>query len=92
MDVFSLYWNGCGLVPEDQQILLNQRTYIQQRDWVSTTTRDIKTPMPVTVNNLRTAKPNPENESLLPITGTLRYLADRTRPDILVATGNISTR
>ena len=47
--------------------------------------------MSVTVN-LRTAKPNPENESLLPIiTGTLRYLADRTRPDILVATGSMST-
>ena len=76
--------------PEDQRVLLNQRTYIEQRDWVSTTTRDIKTPMSVTVN-LRTAKPNPENESLLPITGTLRYLADRTRPDILVATGCMST-
>jgi hypothetical protein len=76
--------------PEDQQVLLNQRTYIEQRDWVSTTTREVKTPMSVTVN-LRTAKPNPENESLLPITGTLRYLADRTRPDILVATGSMST-
>ena len=76
--------------PEEQQVILNQRTYIEQRDWVSTTTREIKTPMSTTVN-LRTAKPNPENESLLPITGTLRYLADRTRPDILVATGCMST-
>jgi hypothetical protein len=40
--------------------------------------------------NLRTSLKNESNASLLPITGVLRYLADRTRPDILVATGEIS--
>jgi hypothetical protein len=47
-------------------------------------------PMSVTYN-LRKAEKNPGNESLLPITGRLRYLADRTRYDILLATGEIST-
>ena len=58
--------------------------------WVQSTSKGMRTPMLNTVN-LRTAKSNPENESMLPITGTLRYLADRTRPDVLVATGSIST-
>jgi len=32
--------------------------------------------------NLRKCAPNPANESLLPLTGKLRYLADRTRWDV----------
>jgi hypothetical protein len=47
-------------------------------------------PMPSHVN-LRIEEPNPVNESLLPVTGTLRYLCDRTRPDVLLTTGEIST-
>ena len=42
-------------------------------------------------HHLRTENSNPENESLLSITKTFRYLADRTKPDVLVATGSIST-
>jgi hypothetical protein len=41
-------------------------------------------------SNLRTEPPNPDNESLLHITGKLRYLCDRTRHDLLCATGEIS--
>lgn len=52
--------------------------------------RNYNTPMSTTTN-LRVAEPNKSNESLLPITGKLRYLADRTRPDILVALGEVST-
>jgi hypothetical protein len=40
--------------------------------------------------NLRKEIPNPVNESLLPITGKLRYLCDCTRPDLMLATGEIS--
>ena len=32
--------------------------------------------------NLRSADPNPNNESLLPTTGALRFMAERARPDI----------
>jgi hypothetical protein len=49
-----------------------------------------KVPMNNTTN-LRVQEPNPELASLLPVTGKLRYICDRTRPDILVATGEIST-
>ena len=41
--------------------------------------------------NLRTELPNVMNESFLPDTGTYRYLCDRTRYDILVAVGEVST-
>jgi hypothetical protein len=40
--------------------------------------------------NLRSEPPNTNNDSLLHTTGQLRYLCDRTRPDLLVATGEIS--
>jgi hypothetical protein len=41
--------------------------------------------------NLRKELPNENNVSLLPITGKFRFLADRTRLDLLVATGKVST-
>lgn len=41
--------------------------------------------------NLRKEQPNSSNSSLLPITGKLRYLADRTRWDILTAVGEMSS-
>jgi hypothetical protein len=47
-------------------------------------------PMSATAN-LRTTAPNPLNPSLLPDTGTLRFIADRAQPDILVAVGELST-
>ena len=49
-----------------------------------------KVPMNNTTN-LRVQEPNPELASLLPVTGQFRYICDRTRPDILVTTGEIST-
>lgn len=48
------------------------------------------TPMATGIN-LRVTEPNMNNRSLLPDTGTMRYLADRSRPDILVALGEAST-
>jgi hypothetical protein len=41
--------------------------------------------------NLRVAEPNPVNESLMSDTSTFRFIADRVRPDILVAVGELST-
>ncbi len=52
--------------------------------------RNYHTPMSTTTN-LRVAESDMDNPSLLPDTGKLRYLADRTRPDILVALGEVST-
>ena len=41
--------------------------------------------------NLKVAIPNPNNESILPVTGKLRYPSDRARPDILTSVGKISS-
>jgi hypothetical protein len=41
--------------------------------------------------NLRDAEPNELNGSMLSDTGAFRFIADRARPDILVAVGEIST-
>jgi hypothetical protein len=35
--------------------------------------------------------PYPSLPSLLPVTGSLRYAADQTTPDVLVAVGEISS-
>jgi hypothetical protein len=75
-------------VPETKHILLDQSHYIE--DHFDEYVKKETIPMSNTVN-LRTAIPCDNNISLLPYTGKLRYLADRTRPDILVATGEIST-
>jgi hypothetical protein len=40
---------------------------------------------------LNIATPNPDNESLLPLTGSLRFIVDRSRPDLLAALGELSS-
>lgn len=87
-ETFSRYLGMDFNFQTDGSILVTQCTYIEEK--FSDYTKPTKTPMSNTTN-LRIAEPNIENESLLPITGKLRYLADRSRPDILVATGEMST-
>ena len=77
-----------AIVPGSKYILLDQKIYVEDKFCEYTMEQVI--PMNDTTN-LRTAVPNVENESLLPITGKLLYMADRTGPDILVSTGEIST-
>lgn len=67
---------------------VNQQNYIEKE--FSDYHRTVRTPMSVTTN-LRIAVSNASNESLLHDTGRFRFLADRTRPDILYAVGEIST-
>ena len=52
-------------------MLLSQKTYIKKKGWVQSTSKGMRTPMLINTVTLRTAKSNPENESMLPITGTL---------------------
>jgi hypothetical protein len=66
---------------------ISHETYIE--DKLREYQKPFKTPMLNTIN-LRTATPNQNNKSLLPITGTLRFPADRARPDILAAVGEVS--
>jgi hypothetical protein len=73
---------------DDSMFRVSQERYVKEN--FEDYQRIFRTPMANTTN-LRVAEPNTNNDSLLPITGKLRYLADRTRPDILVATGEVST-
>ena len=65
---------------EENQVLLSQKTNIEQKGWIQTTSKEVRNPMSNTIN-LRIAKPNPGNKLLLPITGTLRYL--EIEPDLI---------
>jgi hypothetical protein len=67
---------------EDHRVRLSHGVYIQQK--IPAATRVEHIPMDPAVN-LRKAEPQPGNPSLLPDCGTLRFIADRARPDILVA-------
>jgi len=67
---------------------VSQERYIE--DCCSEYSKKYHTPMSTDIN-LRETIPNTTNDSLLPITGKLRYLADRGRPDILQALGDVST-
>jgi hypothetical protein len=69
-------------------ILLSQEIYIEGH--FDEYNKIQSTPMSNTTN-LRIQPPNISNASLLPVTGALRYPADRCRPDILVAVGEMST-
>ena len=71
-------------------VTVNHEQYIVDRYSTFNNKDAIRTPM-LHTTNLRSADPNPNNESLLPTTGALRFMADRARPDILVATGELST-
>eukprot|EP01034_Spumella_vulgaris_P032431 gene32431-biopygen27626 len=68
-------------------VRLSHSVYIKQR-WTGRKAKP--TPMRSGVN-LRTAEPDPEGPSLLSDTGSFRFIADRARPDILTAVGEVST-
>ena len=69
-------------------IIVSQTRYIE--DKIVGDGRVYRTPMAIN-EHLRSEEPNSNNESLLPSTGKFRWLADKTRPDILVAAGEISS-
>jgi hypothetical protein len=72
----------------NRYILCNQSAYITEH--LPRQTQKERIPMSPSYN-LRKCEPTSTNESLLPITGKLRYLADRTRWDICATVGEIST-
>ena len=88
-DDFSRYL-GMDLtyIPNSNYVLVSQEVYIEAKfsDYRHTTL----TPMEAGLN-LRKELPNEANASLLPVTGALRYVADRCRPDILVSVGETSS-
>ena len=75
---------------EDGLTKLGHTGYIESKfSDENMTSNWITSPMSVT-SNLRIAESNVHNDSLLPITGVLRFVADRARYDILAATGEVS--
>ena len=82
---------GIDFEEDGSHIYLSQNSYVletllKDRD---APRRVVHTPMVENVN-LRQAKKNPENESLLSDTGKLRFIADRVRMDLLNVVGEIS--
>jgi hypothetical protein len=73
---------------QENWIRLSHSVYIQQRYADRTVVK--RTPMNATIN-LRRAEPDENGPSLLSDTGTFRFIADRARPDILTAVGELST-
>ena len=82
---------GIDFEEDGNYIYLSQNTYVQEtvlKD-KEVPKRAVHTPMVENIN-LRTATKNPDNESLLPDTGKLRFLADRVRMDLLNVVGEIA--
>jgi hypothetical protein len=86
---------GREIIQDGNHVIVHQNTYIKNLNLLDITNncRQEHIPMSNTMNlkDCNTNPPNPSLPSLLPVTGSLRYIADRTRPDVLVAVGEISS-
>jgi hypothetical protein len=82
---------GMDMYAEGDHIVVHQETYVlnKMKD-LAECTKTAKVPMSNSAD-LKKAVANEENESLLPVTGKIRYVCDRTRPDLLLSVGEIST-
>ena len=82
---------GIDIRQVEDKFYLSQKLYIEQKLEKDYDEFKIQTiPMSPYIDLPRSI-PNDDNDSLLPKTGLLRFLADRTRPDISASTGLVST-
>jgi hypothetical protein len=85
---------GINFEIRDNKIKLNQKTYIES--FLSEYFEDIKignSYIPMSTNiKYKTLEIDKNNKSILPITGKIRYCADKSRPDILYTINTISTQ
>jgi hypothetical protein len=83
---------GIEFEEDKNYVYLHQQHYIKNINLldINNDYKNEKIPMKPTVN-LRIHEQNTLLEPLLPVCGALRYLSDRTRPDILTATGEVSS-
>ena len=75
----------------DGSIMMSQETYIRKQNWKPSSNKVTLTPMQVGTN-LKTAISNPKNDSILSPIGILRSLADKSRLDLLVTAGELSSK
>jgi hypothetical protein len=83
---------GMQIEENDEYIYVHQKDYIKSIDLlgIKDEFKTEKIPMKSTVN-LRICEQNNTLPPLLPVSGVLRYVSDRTRPDILTAVGEMSS-
>jgi hypothetical protein len=85
---------GINLYHDDNVLHLSQQNYINEfinEIFINNELKGSPIPMTPTVN-FRVLKKDETNESILPILGKIRYVADKTRPDILFATNLLCTK
>jgi hypothetical protein len=75
---------------EEHYVRLSHRVYITRKFQYIIPRNHERIPMDPAANRRR-AESYDENPSLLSDTGTFRFIADRERPDILVAVGELAT-
>ena len=77
---------------KDSHIRVHHSNYITSIDLYDIDDNSRRTECPMNPNvNLKACQPNVNNNALLPVTGKLRYPADRGRSDILTSVGKISS-
>jgi hypothetical protein len=83
---------GMQIEEDDKYVYVHQKDYIKNIDLlgVKEVVKVEKAPMKSSVN-LRVCEQNNTLPQLLPVSGVLRYVSDRTRPDILTAVGEMSS-
>jgi hypothetical protein len=85
---------GIDLIKDRHHFTLSQEKYINDftnEIFENNSVKPSSIPMSPVIN-FRNAIKNENNESLLPILGKIRYVADKTRPDILYATNLLCTK
>jgi hypothetical protein len=83
---------GMQIEEDDNYVYVHQKDYIKNIDLlgIKEVVKVEKAPMKSSVN-LRVCEQNNTLPQLLPVSGVLRYVSDRTRPDILTAVGEMSS-
>jgi hypothetical protein len=83
---------GIQIEEDNEYVYLHQSEYIKKMDVYDIKDSFKSECIPMRPNiNLRIQEQNPNLQPLLQVSGVLRYLSDRTRPDILTAVGEISS-
>jgi hypothetical protein len=83
---------GIQMEEDDEFVYLHQEDYIKDIDLLEIKDKYKLERIPMRTNiNLRLCERNNTLPPLLPVSGVLRYIADRTRPDILTAVGEMSS-